>query len=670
MTLPLPKPIGRFLSYLYAKRADGAARRGDWPRASQLWKVAGKLFGTDLHQARQANFLRYAAAVGARCSNLEDFRREIEAYRRFRQESSGSHNPKIAVFTTISGDYDSLKLPLVLDPRFDFFVFANGPIVDSGVYRARTLDYCDKDNTRASRYPKMHPHVLLRGYDVAVYIDANIVVLGDIFPIVEGFLASKCAFGAIPHPRRSSLREEANACIELGKDDRTVIEEQLRLYESLRFEAEDLIECNLLMFDLRNDRLARFLEIWWLQINRYSRRDQLSVNFALRQADVSCLPEILPTYAVLFPLLKEAEIIGQLIEGLCRIDYPADRLQISLIVEEDDTCTQSAIARHMLPDHMRVVVVPQGEPRTKPRALNHALADASGAYVVVYDAEDLPNPGQLREALAVLVSNSETTGCVKARLNVYNADSNAITRQFALEYSALFGAVLPTLDRLGLPIPLGGTSNHFPRRVLEQVGGWDPYNVTEDADLGIRLARLGYDVRVIPSTTLEEAPESLRVWIRQRTRWLKGWMQTYLVHVRHPRRLWRELGTYRFLGFQMMLGGMILSALVHPWFLIMLCYASFSWEGMASNWLMGFGTFNLIAGYGTAMALGAMAVVPQNRRLAWSVLAMPVYWIAISCAAYLAVWQLIWAPFFWEKTPHYGRRSVPIRDATASPIDD
>ena len=387
-------------------------------------------------------------------------------------------------------------------------------------------------------------------------------------------------------------------------------------------------------------------------------------------ADVSCLPEILPTYAVLFPLLKEAEIIGQLIEGLCRIDYPADRLQISLIVEEDDTCTQSAIARHMLPDHMRVVVVPQGEPRTKPRALNHALADASGAYVVVYDAEDLPNPGQLREALAVLVSNSETTGCVQARLNVYNADSNAITRQFALEYSALFGAVLPTLDRLGLPIPLGGTSNHFPRRVLEQVGGWDPYNVTEDADLGIRLARLGYDVRVIPSTTWEEAPESLRVWIRQRTRWLKGWMQTYLVHVRHPRRLWRELGTYRFLGFQMMLGGMILSALVHPWFLIMLCYASFSWEGMASNWLMGFGTFNLIAGYGTAMALGAMAVVPQNRRLAWSVLAMPVYWIAISCAAYLAVWQLIWAPFFWEKTPHYGRRSVPIRDATASPIDD
>lgn len=390
---------------------------------------------------------------------------------------------------------------------------------------------------------------------------------------------------------------------------------------------------------------------------------------AMRCADVSCLPEILPTYAVLVPLFKEAEIIEQLVEGLCKIDYPVDRLQISLIVEEDDTGTQAAIARHTLPDHMRLVVVPQGEPRTKPRALNHALADASGAYVVVYDAEDLPNPGQLREALAVLVTTSETTGCVQARLNIYNADRSAISRQFAIEYNALFGAVLPTLDRLGLPIPLGGTSNHFPRRVLEQVGGWDPYNVTEDADLGIRLARLGYEVRVISSTTWEEAPETLPVWIRQRTRWLKGWMQTYLVHLRQPRRLWRELGTYRFLGFQMMLGGMILSALGHPLFLIMLCYAWLSWDGMAGNWLAGFGLFNLMAGYVTAMALGVMAVITQNRRLAWSVLAMPVYWVAISFAAYRALWHLISAPYFWETTPHYGRKPVTIRDAVGSPID-
>jgi cellulose synthase/poly-beta-1,6-N-acetylglucosamine synthase-like glycosyltransferase len=391
--------------------------------------------------------------------------------------------------------------------------------------------------------------------------------------------------------------------------------------------------------------------------------------------DASCLPEVLPRYAILVPLYKEAEVIGQLIEGLRALDYPANRLQISLIVEVDDASTRAAIARQVLPANVRVVIVPRGNPRTKPRALNHALADAIGDYVVVYDAEDLPNPGQLREALAVLISDPENTGCVQARLNIYNAEQNAITRQFAIEYNALFGAILPMLGRFGLPIPLGGTSNHFPRRTLERAGGWDAHNVTEDADLGIRLARLGYNVRVISSTTWEEAPGSLRVWTGQRTRWLKGWMQTYLVHMRHPRRLWRELGTFRFLGFQVMMGGMILSALVHPWFLVILGHALFFGGGLAAepstggDWLVGLSVFNLLAGYATAMALGALTVTPENRRVAWHVFGMPVYWVVISFAAYRALWQLAFAPFLWEKTPHHGRRIEQSGKADVPPID-
>ncbi|MCH9807622.1 MAG: glycosyltransferase [Alphaproteobacteria bacterium] len=374
--------------------------------------------------------------------------------------------------------------------------------------------------------------------------------------------------------------------------------------------------------------------------------------------------EGLPRYAILVPLYNEAAVVCQLLEALGRLDYPKRRLQISLIVEYDDVETRNAIASSGLAENMRVVVVPPGAPRTKPRALNFALADAVGEYVVVYDAEDLPEPDQLKRAIEVFKAGPPQIGCVQARLDLYNSDRNFFTRQFTIEYNALFDAILPALERLGLPIPLGGTSNHFPREVLDRVGGWDAYNVTEDADLGIRLARLGYSVKTLQSTTWEEAPESFAVWKGQRTRWLKGWMQTYLVLMRNPLGLWRDLGGYRFLGIQVLMGGMIFSALVHPWFYIALLVLVISHGGVpdaaalfGSGWLMPLGLFNLVAGYVSAMALGAVAVSSRNRlNLAPGVIVMPVYWLMISFAAYRALWQLAVAPFFWEKTPHAGQR--------------
>lgn len=384
--------------------------------------------------------------------------------------------------------------------------------------------------------------------------------------------------------------------------------------------------------------------------------------------------EGLPLYTVLVPLFREAAVVPELIASLRALDYPADRLEIMLVVEAVDGETRQALRRAALPPHMQVVVVPDGSPRTKPRAIQYALRLARGDYVVVYDAEDAPEPDQLRRALAALQAGApRRIGCLQAQLNIYNSNASWFTRQFTVEYTALFDAILPALERLQLPVPLGGTSNHFPRRVLDAVGGWDPYNVTEDADLGIRLARHGWHVGVLRSTTFEEAPPSFRVWKGQRTRWLKGWMQTYLVHMRRPGRLWKELGARRFIGLQVLMAGMMLSCLVHPWFYVLI--AADVWhgrllavpDGVFGQWLLGIGIVNLIAGYVSAIALGAVAAMRRGqRRLAVHALMMPLYWLAISFAAYRAIWQLVWAPFHWEKTEHAGRAAAACDEPAAS----
>lgn len=373
----------------------------------------------------------------------------------------------------------------------------------------------------------------------------------------------------------------------------------------------------------------------------------------------------LPRYTVLVPLFREVQVVPGLVAALSEIDYPPARLEVLIVVEEIDLETQVAIAAEVMPSHMRMVVVPDGAPRTKPRAINHALAETSGDYVVVFDAEDLPEPDQLKRALAVLRSDPERIGCVQACLNVYNSDACWLTRQFTLEYTALFDLLLPALDRFGLVVPLGGTSNHFPRRVLDEMRGWDAYNVTEDADLGIRLARAGYRVATLGSTTWEECPDRFRVWLGQRTRWLKGWMQTWLVHTRRPGRLAAELGWWRFIMLQLLLANLVLSPLVHPWFYVLLAGGLMAGRGLgppegllfASVWWIA--AFNVAVGYALAVMLGAIAVARRGwPELIPSALSVPFYWLAISFAAYRALYQLVRAPHYWEKTEH-GQRSRP-----------
>lgn len=369
----------------------------------------------------------------------------------------------------------------------------------------------------------------------------------------------------------------------------------------------------------------------------------------------------LPTFSVLVPLYREVAVVPALVRAMGRLDYPSDRLEILFITEVDDAVTRHALLHAGLGANMRVVTVPRGQPKTKPRALNYALQEARGTLVAVFDAEDRPDPDQLRLAAVAFVRGGPRLACVQARLVVFNPDDSFLSRQFTLEYAALFGGVLPALDHLRLPIPLGGTSNHFRRDVLLKCGGWDPFNVTEDADLGIRLSRLGYEVSIIDSETMEEAPVTWRVWRGQRTRWIKGWMQTYLVHMRRPLRLWRDLGAWRFFGFQVTISAMLISMLAHPWFYVLVgTEAVLRGRVLPENeflfWLFG---ANLIVGYGSAALLILVTSVSAGiSGRVFSVVLLPIYWLAISLAAYSAILDLVRRPFFWEKTTHGVRRQA------------
>lgn len=384
----------------------------------------------------------------------------------------------------------------------------------------------------------------------------------------------------------------------------------------------------------------------------------------------------LPLYTIIVPLFREAAVLPILVDALCKLDYPAAKLQILLIFEEADIVTYEAAKALRLPEHIEFIRVPYSLPLTKPKACNYALPFARGEYLVVYDAEDLPDADQLKKAIAAFRCGDEKLACVQAHLTYYNCFENWITRQFTLEYATLFDLILPMLERLELPIPLGGTSTHFRTKVLREVGAWDPFNVTEDADLGMRLAMLGWRTGVIQSTTFEEANCRLNNWMRQRSRWIKGWMQTYFVRMRHPIRLYKALGLKGFLGFQIMIGGFPLSSLIHPIFYVSILAAALMQPAVSGEkWFEQIGHFTfltsfnilvLVSGYSLSI-LASMAAAANRglQPLILSSLTMPAYWLLISAGAYRALFQLFSKPFHWEKTDHGLSRLWAEKRATA-----
>ena len=303
--------------------------------------------------------------------------------------------------------------------------------------------------------------------------------------------------------------------------------------------------------------------------------------------------------------------------------------------------------------------MPNGGPRTKPKALNVALPFARGTFTVVYDAEDRPEPHQLRDALAAFRDGGDDLACVQARLCIDNTADSWLARYYTAEYAGQFDVFLPGLTALHLPLPLGGSSNHFYTAILREVGGWDPYNVTEDADLGMRLVRFGYRADMISSTTYEEAPAQTGAWLRQRTRWFKGWMQTWLVHMRQPRRLLRELKLPGFIAFQLMVGGNVLAALVHPLFVGGLIWSIASggdlWRNDSAAVLI-FGTLygtTAVIGYLSSGFLGWLGLMRRGLlSSAWVLALTPLHWLLLSLAAWRAVYQLAVSPYAWEKTEH------------------
>ncbi len=378
-----------------------------------------------------------------------------------------------------------------------------------------------------------------------------------------------------------------------------------------------------------------------------------------RQRPARLSDEDLPAYSVLVPLFRETSVLSQLLGALNSLDYPPEKLDIKLILEETDILMQRAVAGIRLPRQFETIVVPAGSPQTKPRALNYALQFARGRLVTIFDAEDIPEPDQLRKAAERFAVAPSDLACLQAQLTFFNPNENWLTRQFSIEYAVLFGVMLPVLANHRLPLPLGGTSNHFRMAALQQVGAWDPHNVTEDADLGLRLARFGFDIETLDSRTYEEAMTQSLNWLRQRARWMKGFLLTWLVHMRNPKRFAGEVGPAGFWTAQAMTLGVFASALLHPFCLIgsvaLYLVGAVEVEGQRGTplALAGVNLLVFVAGYGVTIVLAARTLARRGISGWYLPLAtMPFYWLLMSIAAWYGLWQFVTAPFYWNKTEH------------------
>lgn len=377
----------------------------------------------------------------------------------------------------------------------------------------------------------------------------------------------------------------------------------------------------------------------------------LQTTFASRRQRTS-----LPTISIMLPLFKEREIATRLIKRISRLNYPRELLDVCLVVEEDDTVTQEAIASTELPRWMRQIIVPRGGVKTKPRALNFALDFCRGSIVGIYDAEDAPEPEQLHKVAAHFAQAGPEVACVQGVLDFYNARTNWLSRCFTVEYATWFRVILPGYERMGLTVPLGGTTLFFRRDAIEELGGWDAHNVTEDADLGIRLARHGYRTELLHTVTEEEANCRLWPWVKQRSRWLKGYAMTYAMHMQHPRKLLRDLGPWRFFGVQALFLGALSQFVLAP----------FLW----SFWLFPLGLphpMRAVLPHDLVIVLGAIFLLSEAITVAAGMVAtstpkhkwlwpwvptLHFYYPLATLAALKGLWEMVSKPYYWDKTAH------------------
>lgn len=383
----------------------------------------------------------------------------------------------------------------------------------------------------------------------------------------------------------------------------------------------------------------------------------------------------LPVVTILLPLFNEPDIAGHLIRRLDRLDYPRELLDVILLIEAVDDTTRDALARADLPFWMRAVIVPPGTPRTKPRAMNFGLNFARGSIVGVYDAEDAPEPDQISKVAQKFLEVPPDVVCLQGQLDYYNPHHNWLSRCFTLEYATWFRLLLPGVARLGLFVPLGGTTLFFRRSVLEEMGAWDAHNVTEDADLGLRLARRGYRTEIIETTTFEEANAAVLPWVKQRSRWLKGYAMTWATHMRDPVQLWRDLGPRRFIGLQAQLLGTVLGFSLAPvlWTLVIKVFglAHPLDRFLPMQAYLGLALFFLASQLLTIYAAWRAASLPRHRGLRLWIPILDAYFLLASAATLLGLAELLVKPFHWRKTAHGrfsqdGQESEVMGDQTSS----
>jgi len=363
-----------------------------------------------------------------------------------------------------------------------------------------------------------------------------------------------------------------------------------------------------------------------------------------------------PIISIMVPLYREPEVVSRLVNRLARLTWPRALTDILLVVEENDRLTRDALDKLTLPRWVRVVPVPDAKLKTKPRALNYAMTFARGSLIGVYDAEDAPEPDQLHRVVAAFQTGPDNLACVQGVLDFYNPHINWLSRCFTIEYATWFRIVLPGMQKLGLAVPLGGTTLFFRREILERLGGWDAHNVTEDADLGIRLARHGYVTHLLPTVTFEEANCHILPWIKQRSRWLKGYAITWLVHMRNPRKLLQQLGPWRFFGVQVLFLGTLVQFLLAPllWsFWLMLLGLGHPLQDSVPNFAFVALAVVFLTAEVTNLALGAAALRARHHAgLWWWLPALYAYFPLAVLAVYKALWELVAAPFYWDKTTH------------------
>lgn len=414
---------------------------------------------------------------------------------------------------------------------------------------------------------------------------------------------------------------------------------------------------NLLFFSTITFKAVAF-SIAFFQKNRFTEA-------TLKPED---LPDELPIYSILIPLYKERGGIANLINAVDAFDYPKSKLDVKLVVEADDKETIQIIKKLAPPSYFEIIRTPFSLPRTKPKACNYALQYVRGEYVTIFDAEDVPNKYQLKTVLAKFKAGGKKLACVQARLNYYNYNDSQITRWFALEYAIWFDYVMKGLESMRVAIPLGGTSNHIRTATLNELGGWDPFNVTEDADLGMRMKRFGYEVGAVDSVTMEEATSSIRAWLLQRKRWIKGFMQTYIVHMRQPIRFIREAGFSSFLTLLFFIGFPPLIYILSPVILFLsIAAASFASDIFNfPNWLYQISMANFYYGIiaHITFALAANYRSSNNNRrmfkpMVLSAITFPIYNVLHVISSFGSLRELIFKPHYWEKTQHGITKTKP-----------